>query len=71
VDSDPDIREQEVRRYLPQVRPTGLVLMHDASSHMKTVRAAACRLEAEGLLSCVFLPTPRGMVVAQRREGRT
>jgi predicted O-methyltransferase YrrM len=69
VDSDPDIREAEVRRFLPQVRPTGLVLMHDASSHMKTVRAAF-KLEAEGLLSCVFLPTPRGMVVAQRREGR-
>lgn len=70
VDSDPEIREQEVRRFLPQVRPTGLVLMHDASSHMKTVRDAAFKLEREGLLSCVFLPTPRGLVVAQRREGR-
>jgi len=69
-DSDVDIRESEVRRFLPQVRPTGLVLMHDASSHMKTVRAAAFKLEAEGLLSCVFLPTPRGLVIAQRREGR-
>lgn len=70
VDSDPEIREAEVRRFLPQVRPTGLVLMHDASSHMKTVRDAAFKLEAEGLLSCVFLATPRGLVVAQRREGR-
>lgn len=70
VDSDPEIREAEVRRFLPQVRPTGLVLMHDASSHLKTVREAAFKLEAEGLLSCVFLPTPRGLVVAQRREGR-
>jgi predicted O-methyltransferase YrrM len=69
-DSDVDIRESEVRRFLPQVRPTGLVLMHDASSHMKTVREAAFKLEAEGLLSCVFLPTPRGLVLAQRREGR-
>ena len=59
-----------MRRFLPQVRPTGLVLMHDASSHMKTVREAAFKLEGEGLLSCVLLPTPRGLVIAQRREGR-
>ncbi len=69
-DSDVDIRDAEVRRFLPQVRPTGLILMHDASSHMKTVRKAAFALEAEGLLSCIFLPTPRGLVLAQRREGR-
>lgn len=70
-DSDMPIREAEVRRYLPQLRPGGLVLLHDASSHLKTVRDAALKLEEEGLLSCVFLPTPRGLVVAQRREGRT
>ena len=70
-DSDMPIREQEVKRFLPQVRPTGLILMHDASSHLKVVRDAAFRMEAEGLLSCVFLPTPRGLVVAQKREGRS
>ncbi len=69
-DSDMPIRAEEVRRFLHQVRPTGLILLHDASSHLKTVRDAAFALEAEGLLSCVFLPTPRGLVVAQRRDGR-
>ena len=69
-DSDTPIRAAEVRRFLPQIRPTGLILMHDASTHMKTVRDAAFALEAEGLMSCVFLPTPRGLVVGQRREGR-
>jgi prolipoprotein diacylglyceryl transferase len=69
-DSDAPIREQEVRHFLPQVNPYGLILMHDASSAMKTVREAALRLEAEGLVSVVLLPTPRGLVVAQRREGR-
>ena len=69
-DSDLDIREQEVRRYLPHIRPTGLILMHDAASHPGVVREAARRLEAEGLISVVFLPTPRGLVVAQKREGR-
>ena len=69
-DSDMDIREAEVKRFLPQIRPTGLILMHDASSHLKVVREAAFRLEAEGLISPIFLPTPRGLVLAQKREGR-
>ena len=69
-DSDLPLRETEVRRFLPQLNPQGLVLLHDASSHMKTVREAAQRLEAEGLLSCIYLPTPRGLVLAQRSQGR-
>ena len=70
-DSDMPIRAAEVKRFLPQIRPTGLILMHDASSHLKTVRDAAFALETEGLVSCIFLPTPRGVVLAQKREGRS
>jgi len=69
-DSDMPIREQEVRRYLPQISPFGVILMHDASSHLKQVRDAALKLESEGLISVVMLPTPRGLVMAQKREGR-
>lgn len=69
-DSDLDVRENEVRLFLPRISPTGLILMHDASSHPGTVRDAALRLEAEGLISVVLLPTPRGLAIAQRREGR-
>jgi predicted O-methyltransferase YrrM len=69
-DSDMPVREQEVRRFLPQMNPHGLILMHDASSHLKTVREAALKLEREGLISVVLLPTPRGLVVAQKRDGR-
>ncbi len=69
-DSDMPIREQEVRRYLPQISPFGLILMHDASSHLKQVREGALKLEREGLISVVLLPTPRGLVVAQKKEGR-
>ena len=70
-DSDMPIREQEVKRFLPQINPNGLILMHDASSHHKVVRDAARSMEAEGLLSAVFLPTPRGLVVAQPRAERS
>lgn len=69
-DSDPPLREKEVRRFLPQMNPNGLILMHDASSHLKTVREAALRMEQEGLISAILIPTPRGLVIAQRRLGR-
>jgi len=69
-DSDMPIREQEVKRYLPQMNPNGIILMHDASSHLKLVREAALRMEREGLISVVLLPTPRGLVIAQPRAGR-
>jgi predicted O-methyltransferase YrrM len=61
------IREQEIRRFLPQINPSGLILIHDASSHFHVVRESALRLQQEGLISVVFLPTPRGLVIAQKR----
>ena len=69
-DSDINIREREVRRLLPRLSRDGLLLIHDASSHQKVVREAALRLEAEGLISVVLVPTPRGLVLAQKRDGR-
>ena len=70
-DSDMPIREQEVKRFLPQMNPNGIILMHDASSHLKVVREAALNMEREGLISVVLLPTPRGLVIAQPRAGRS
>jgi len=69
-DSDMPVREAEVKRFLPQINPNGVILMHDASSHLKVVREAALKMEAEGLISIVLLPTPRGLVIAQPRAGR-
>jgi predicted O-methyltransferase YrrM len=69
-DSHLPIREEEIRKFLPQISPNGLILMHDTSSHYKIAREAALRLEQEGLLSVVLLPTPRGIMIAQKREGR-
>ncbi|WP_158751154.1 O-methyltransferase [Acidobacterium sp. S8] len=69
-DSDMPIREPEVKHFLPQINSQGLILMHDASSHLKIVRDAALKMEAEGLISVVLLPTPRGLVLAQKRDGR-
>lgn len=69
-DSLPELRETEVRHFLPKINSNGLILMHDSSSHLKTVRESALRMEQEGLISVVLLPTPRGLVIAQKREGR-
>ena len=69
-DSALGIREQEIRRLLPQVRANGLIAIHDASSQFEVIREAALRMEREGLLSVVMLPTPRGLVLAQKRAGR-
>lgn len=66
-DSEPAVREREVRRFLPQVNPNGLIVIHDSGSHKPVVRDAVNRMAAEGLISAVFLPTPRGIVLAQRR----
>ncbi len=70
-DSDMPIREAEVKRFLPQMNPNGVILMHDASSHLQVVREAALKMEAEGLISVVLLPTPRGLVIAQPKAGRS
>lgn len=69
-DSKLTIREQEIRRFLAQVDPRGLILIHDASSQYKVVREFALRMEQEGLLAVVLLPTPRGLVIAQKRDRR-
>ncbi len=66
-DSDPELREREVRRFLPQMSPWGLIVIHDASSHLKTVRESTLKMEREGLLSVLLLPTPRGLVLAQAK----
>ncbi len=69
-DSHLPIREEEIRRFLPQISPNGLILLHDTSSHYKVAREAAFRLEQEGLISMVLLPTARGLMLAQKRAGR-
>jgi predicted O-methyltransferase YrrM len=69
-DSDVNVREEEVRRFLDRVSPFGLILMHDAGSNFQVVRRGALLLEQEGLISVVLVSTPRGLVVAQKRQGR-
>jgi predicted O-methyltransferase YrrM len=69
-DSDLKARGVEVRRFLHNLNPFGLILMHDAGSRFKVVREAALQMESEGLISVVLVSTPRGLVIAQKKQGR-
>jgi hypothetical protein len=69
-DSEQSIREREVRRFLPQMSSNGLILIHDAASCYDFVRKGSLRMEQEGLISVVLMPTARGLVIAQKRAGR-
>ena len=61
-DSDVTIRIDEVNRFMPMLSPKALVLIHDVNtgSHVQLRKKVA-----ESGLSCVFLPTPRGLAICQ------
>jgi hypothetical protein len=65
-DSLPELREPEVRHFFRRSTPTA---DPDARGQFASEDRAR-RREDEGLISVVFLPTPRGLVIAQKREGR-
>ncbi len=57
-------RELEFRRYFPWLRGA-IVGFHDTGRHHRVVRAAVEKLAGEGLLTPLFLNTPRGVAFAQ------
>ncbi len=67
-DGDPELRHEEVRRFLPRMSPDGLILVHDGGTHYNPIRERVLQIEAESLISLVMLPTPRGLIIAQRRR---
>jgi predicted O-methyltransferase YrrM len=70
-DSAYEAREQEFRRYLEEgcLRAGSIACFHDWTSglrgHHYDVAAAVRRLDDAGLLRPVYLPTPRGLVIAE------
>lgn len=70
-DSMPDIRMKEIDKFLPLLSPTSLIAMHDVNSgfHSK-LRSAILQKDKDRKLSVVMLPTPRGLALCQKREGR-
>jgi predicted O-methyltransferase YrrM len=70
-DSLPDIRIQELDRFLPQMAPHGVIILHDVNSGFHgNLRRDILKQDKERRLSVVMLPTPRGLAICQKREGR-
>lgn len=70
-DSEPSIRCDEIRRFWDQIPPAGLIVVHDVNSgDHDDLRQRVLDLDRSGQLSVVLLPTPRGLAVCQKRQGR-
>lgn len=69
-DSDSSIRVSEIKHFWKQLTPNSLIIVHDVNSVAhKPLREAILGTENDGL-SVIMLPTPRGLALAQKREGR-
>ena len=70
-DSVPEIRMQELDKFLPLLSPNAVILVHDVNSgYHNNLRTAILKQDKERRLSVVLLPTPRGLALCQKREGR-
>lgn len=66
-DSDLAIRGEEIVTVWPKLSARAVIVAHDTSPHHAVVRRDLDRFVADGLLSLVHLPTPRGLTLARRR----
>jgi predicted O-methyltransferase YrrM len=70
-DSLPEIRIQEIYRFWDKLDTRSLVVVHDVNSGChKPLRDQIIQQDTDGKLSVVMLPTPRGLAICQKREGR-
>ena len=71
TDSLLDLRVKEIRKFWPQLSTRSLIVIHDVNSGChKALRDEVLALDEAHELSVVMLPTPRGLAIAQIREGR-
>jgi predicted O-methyltransferase YrrM len=68
-DSAYEVRRAEVERLSRWMERGAIVLIHDTTSaergHHVDMRAEVRALEGAGLLRAIYLPTPRGLAIAQ------
>ena len=71
ADSLPQLRMKEIDRFWDQLSTHAVILVHDVNSGWhKDLRAEVLREDKDRRLSVVLLPTPRGLAICQKREGR-
>lgn len=65
LDSELSIRGEEFRRFRNSLKPGAIVVFHDTSTTHRVVREQIEALVAEGSLSAILIPSPRGLAVCQ------
>lgn len=71
TDSEPTLRVKEMERFWEQLAPSSVIVCHDVNSGAhKELRGEVLGLDEARRLSVVLLPTPRGLAICQKREGR-
>jgi len=58
-------RDEEFKRFAPWMTDNAIVVFHDCGEQ-HPAKPLVDSLEAEGLIKSLFIPTPRGVCVAQR-----
>lgn len=70
-DSLPEIRMKEIDKFWPQLKSTSTIIVHDVNSgDHHALRETVIRADKDRKISVVLLPTPRGLAICQKREGR-
>ena len=59
------LREDEFRKFYPQMHARTIVGFHDTGEHHFHIRKSVERLEDEHMLVPIFLPTPRGVALCE------
>jgi predicted O-methyltransferase YrrM len=65
LDSLPDLRIQELRRFHDSFSPRAIVGIHDTAPQHDPLRSEIEQAAVEGLLRPIFLPTPRGVAFCE------
>lgn len=70
-DSMPNIRMKELEKFDANLSTQSLIAIHDVNSGFHAqLRETVLKQDKDRKLSVVLLPTPRGLALCQKREGR-
>jgi predicted O-methyltransferase YrrM len=65
------VDHEKVSRYLlPEINPSGVLLLHAGEGEYKAMRDGVSRMEKEGIISVVRLPEGLRLLMAQKHSGR-
>lgn len=64
-DSDLGVRTREMEHFKPWLSDHHVIAVHDTSPHHEEPRKGLERMERDGLIRIVYLPTPRGIALCQ------